>query len=213
MASDPSSPTAHDKRIFIGPAFLGVLYGLSIQELMPSAKVALNSFSTDPAQVSFAVVAFLTIFRFFVGASLFLFDPRTSKRNRNVWLMSFLVLVMQATGFVFLAGIADPAQSKDSPVAFPDLLHGILVLDIVWVGLLGLDSLRLWLREKVYLDWPWAWGLFNMIWVLAGLFLARIYPANSTGFLGIFGSIHVLAFIIDIVLIDHHDLLAGDPTP
>jgi hypothetical protein len=152
------------------------------------------------------VVFFLTSLRFFIGAQFHLIDESLLKMRGDVWFYDFFVIVLEMVALIFLGGVISVESNRNSQVGFIEFLILLLAIDVFWVvsqWVMGRLTAA-WRRSKV----PWAWAILNLATiVLLGAILVLAPEPYATVPLMWMGAFAVVAFIVDVLLIDYYDVI------
>ena len=148
---------------------------------------------------------FATTMRFFIGALLHLVGPQLVMTGR-VWFFDFLVLTIETLVLIFLGGLTSTAASSRSAVGFVPLLLLLYAIDVGWV-------LAQWVLSRAFSTFhreaiPWMWALLNAC--AAGALLVPMLWTDSlvsSGYLTWVGITSVLAFVVDVILVDYADIV------
>lgn len=149
-------------------------------------------------------VFFATLLRFSVGNILHIRNLERKGLSPFAWLYDFVIIFLESLIFLLLG-----MYSWGNDLRFIKLLMLLCFLDALWIVTMIPHYVNGQLPKRPK-PLPWAWCLIN---ILSGLYLVATiwysfpYPFPSeTGYV-IFASWFLGAAIIDIVLIDHHNLL------
>ncbi|MCK5051940.1 MAG: hypothetical protein KAS53_09475 [Candidatus Cloacimonetes bacterium] len=128
------------------------------------------------------------------------------KMRGDIWLYDFLIITIQTLLLCFLGGLSSIAINRTVSVDFIDLLIFLYCVDVIWIfsqWLLGL-VFKAWHREAI----PWAWAVMNSLLIVTILCLRKFIPdIYSIWGLALLLSVNIIAFVMDIILIDHYDVI------
>lgn len=194
------------RRADVASAFTGFLIGLAITEAVAPVRESVHQVGLSLDNLGLFAIFFLTSTRFFIGGSIHLTKKEMLDRKGVVWFIDFVVITLECTILIFMAGVASVQASADPRVryGFFALLGLLLVFDFVWItyqGLLRAGS-KTWAK-----DVPWEWAILDVI-VVAGILLARYYAGGlySDGGLKLLLILNAVIFVADILLVDRADL-------
>lgn len=194
-----------DKRRLLSSFFITVLIGLAYQEMIPPLKDAMRIGGVTWHSSLLAITFFFVSMRFFIGNQLHLLSKPLSNLPGIVWIYDLMVIIAQSVALIFLAGLSSVSASRETSLGFVELLIALYIVDIAWIvsqWLLG-RFFRPWKRTSI----PWAWAVLNTVLVSSILFLNWLAPdIYSQGTLALLLLFNVVAFIVDVVLVDHYDL-------
>ncbi|HEX2060247.1 MAG TPA: hypothetical protein VHK90_05865, partial [Thermoanaerobaculia bacterium] len=131
----PDKPGAHHgHRSMVSSVFLSMLLAQAYAELFPPIRDSVRThhglmWSTGLLAFAFFVVSM----RFFVGNQLYLLSDKTLGLRGDLWLMDFLVIVLETVLICFLAGLPTAALNRSVRIDFLLLLIVLYIVDISWV--------------------------------------------------------------------------------
>jgi hypothetical protein len=199
-------PCLIDKRNMIASVFIAMLIGLAYSEMFPPVRESVRKNGITLATMFLAFTFFFTSMRFFIGNQLHLLSDHVVKMRGDMWLYDFLIITFETVLLCFLGGLSSLEINRMVTVDFIDLLVALYCVDILWI-------LSQWLLGLVFKKWhrkamPWAWAVMNTILVIIilslRLFMADIY--STAGLASILG-MNTAAFVMDIILIDHYNII------
>jgi len=195
-----------EKRNIISSVFIAILIGLAYAEMFPPVRESVRTHGLTVGTVAMFFVFFLTSMRFFIGNQLHLLSEACVRMRGDMWLYDFLIITYQTLILCFLGGLSSVDINYRVQIDFIDLLIFLYAVDIVWIvsqKLLGL-FFKGWNREFI----PWAWAILNGLLVV-GIVVLRLLIDDIFSNQGLIwlGVLSLVAFILDIILIDHYDII------
>lgn len=195
-----------EKRNIISSIFIAMLIGLAYAETFPPVRESVRTYGLTLGTIILFFVFFLTSMRFFIGNQLHLLSETCVQMRGDMWLYDFLVITFQTLILCFLGSLSSVNINYQVQIDFVDLLIFLYAVDIAWIisqKVLGI-LFHSWKREFI----PWAWAILNVLLVISivvlRLTVSDIYSNTGLIWLGI---LNVIAFISDIMLIDHYDII------
>lgn len=195
-----------ERRNIISSVFVGILFGLAYAEMVPSVRASILSKGITFDTSILFVIFFLTSIRFFIGNQLHLVSTRLVKLPGKIWFYDFIVIVIQTIVLIFLGSICSYESCINAKIGFFGLLVVLCLVDIVWIC-------TQWLLGQLFSSWqrpfiPYAWAILNSSLVV-GILLVIWIVKNSYSFIALclLAILNVIAFIVDVILVDHYDLL------
>ncbi len=206
MDSSLSQRTPADRRNLISSIFIGLLLALAYQEMIVPAR---NDFRTNGFSLGLLVlllIFFLTTIRFFIGAQLHLTNESNISAKGGPWFYDFAIITLEMTIMTFMGGVTSVGESRSASIGFFGMLSILLIADILWI-------VSIWIIGKVFpkskrLFVPWGWAILNTALLIAMLVSLLIFgdPYGTAGLIAQ-GVLHCIAFVCDVMLIDHYDLM------
>ena len=196
-----------EKRRTISSFFITVLIGLAYAEMIPPLKDSIAvSDSFKWQSLLLPSTFFFVSMRFFIGNQLHLLSPALEELKGSLWLYDIMVIVVQSVVLIFMAGTASIEASRGSYIGFVEMLLILYVVDVLWISsqwVLGL-AFPSWKRTFV----PTAWAILNSLLIM-GILLLSLLPGDVYGDLALVALLvlNILAFVVDVVLIDYHDAI------
>lgn len=199
-------PSLYEKRNIISSVFIAMLIGLSYAETFPPVRESVRTYGLTLGTTILFFVFFLTSMRFFIGNQLHLLSETCVRMRGDVWLYDFLVITLQTLVLCFLGGLSSVDINYRVQINFVDILIFLYAFDIVWIisqKVLGV-LFRSWRREFV----PWAWAILNGL-LLTAVIVLRLIVGDIYSNIGLIwlGILSIIAFTMDIILIDHYDVI------
>ncbi len=195
-----------EKRNIISSVFIAMLMGLAYAEMFPPVRESIRTQGLTLTTIILFFVFFLTSMRFFIGNQLHLLSESCVRMRGDMWLYDFLVITFETLILCLLGGLSAVGINYRGQIDFVDLLIFLYAVDIAWIvsqKILG-SLFRGWNREFV----PWAWAILNGLLVISIVILRRLVDDiySNEGLIGL-GVLSSIAFILDIILIDHYDII------
>ena len=196
-----------ERRNLVSSIFIVMLVGIAYQEMASAVRDSMR----DEGRLSFGtavlmIVFFATSMRFLIGNQLHLLGEQQATARGEIWFFDFLMTVLESVALVFLGGLTSVAVNRTVPVDFIEVLLVLCLLDVAWVlsqWVFGgvIPALK---RSRV----PWPWALLNggVALLTAGILWTASDPFDTTP-MTILLVVNLAAFVIDVVLVDHYDLL------
>jgi len=195
-----------EKRQIISSLFIAMLLGIAYQEMLAPVRdeVRQHGLSWSIALLGLSFV-FLSM-RFFIGNQLHLMSDAVRTARGDVWLFDFVVIVIETALLCFLGGVTAPQLNRGIPITFYHLTITICLVDVGWVllqwGLGG--ALKAWRRSF----FPFSWAILNLsVAAISWLMLRWAPDPFGSRAIAAFCLLNLVAFAIDMVLIDYHDLV------
>jgi hypothetical protein len=176
--------------------------------MVPTIRESLRLGGVTWGTILLTLTFFLTGVRFLIGAQLHLCNEESVRRPGGAWLFDLMMIIIEATVFVFLGGLCSVETSRKALISFPELLGVFLLIDVVWVVI----QLLYW-RNRVpdrnkRPSIPWEWGALNIGLVLVLLLFNQIWhDPHHPSMLVVLAVSSTIGFIIDVVLVDRAKIL------
>ncbi len=195
-----------EKRNFLSTIFVVILIGLAYQEMIVPVRESIQMSGITLSTVILFSIFFLTSMRFFIGNQLHLTSEVLLEMKGEVWFYDLMVIILQTTIMVFLGGVSTAEASRRAKIGFAELLTALYVVDVLWI-------VSQWALGKIFRNWrrsfiPRAWGILNtaliVLMVVLRLTMGDLYSGIGLILLGI---VNGIVFVIDVMLVDYHDVL------
>lgn len=201
-----------EQRKLLSSFFFTVLLGHAYAVLVPQIQALLRI--GDLTFPNFALLGafFCVSIRFFIGNQLHLLDKSVNTLPGAMWLYDVMIITLQAVALIAMAGTCSVDISKQSDFGFLEVTIALYVIDIVWIGsLYVLGKMRQgWKRASI----PWGWAKLNLaLTILAILLSTCASDPYSDWWAGWILGVSIIAFLVDIVLIDFHRAFVVDEAP
>jgi hypothetical protein len=195
-----------EQRKVLSSFFFTVLLGHAYAALVPQIQGLLRL-----GDVSFENLALLGAFfcisiRFFIGNQLHLLDKSVNHLPGSMWLYDVMVITMQAVALIALAGTCSVDISKNSDFGFLEVTIGLYAMDIIWIA-------SLWFLGEIKPAWkrgfiPWGWAILNTVLIFLTILISQAMadPYSTVG-MALILLMNIIAFLVDVVLIDFHKAL------
>lgn len=203
------------RRHVVVALFPPILIAVAFTEAVPSVREEALSGEFRFVLWGLLVVFMTTAVRFLIGNQFHL--AHTDLLNHKVsslWLVDFVVVVIESIILIALAGqVADAALSGPTvgvhmaQNTFVPILVVLYGVDVAWILLQGLIG-TIWSSCKRK-DWAWRWAALNGALLCAIFFLIYRPISNNqytTSGVRALVILHVVAFVIDLVMIDRAGL-------
>lgn len=195
-----------ERRNIIASVFIAMLIGIAYSEMFAPVRDSVRSGGITAGTLFLAFTFFFTSMRFFIGNQLHLLSENVVKMRGDMWLYDFLMITFQTLLLCFLGGLSAVPVNRAVSVDFIDLLVALYCVDVAWIlsqWFLGV-VVRPWKRPFI----PWAWAVMNsvLICVILGLPICFTDTFSTWALASLFVA-NVVAFILDIILIDHYDVI------
>jgi len=141
-----------------------------------------------------------------VGNQLHLLGAGLAKMPGLVWLYDLGVIIIQSVVLTFLGGVSSLEVNRSISIGFVELLITLYAIDVLWiVSQSAIGKLaKSWKRDFI----PWVWSILNTVLIICILLLQTfLRDVYSTLGIVILFAINLIAFIIDVVLVDYFDAL------
>lgn len=195
-----------DKRNLISSFFITVLIGIAFQEMISTIKTPIINDGMTINNSFLGLTFFLVSIRFFIGNQLHLFSESFLKSPGLLWLFDLIVIIVQSIILIFLGGLCIVSKNMNTSVGFKEFLVILFSIDVFWL-------FAQWIMGKLVKKWkrhsiPWEWAKLNGV-LLVFLLLINIAIKDVYSELGlvILMTTNLIAFIIDVILIDHYDTI------
>lgn len=204
-----------DKRITISAIFVSILVGLAYAEMFAKVRDSLHDNGVRIEDVLLFVAFFLTGMRFFIGNQIHLIglsDPRVVgdtlvHASGWVWIYDFLWISGQGVVLALLGSVTSLDASRGAKVDFYKFLVLLYAVDIAWIASRGV--LHQTLEPWASLEAPtWSWAVLNGIFVVVLLAIMRTSRDRlGRGPLWVLSGASVVAFVVDVIMVDNARLL------
>ena len=141
-----------------------------------------------------------------MGNQLHLLGAGLAKMPGLVWLYDLGVIIIQSVVLTFLGGVSSLEVNRSISIGFVELLITLYAIDVLWiVSQSAIGKLaKSWKRDFI----PWVWSILNTVLIICILLLQTfLRDVYSTLGIVILFAINLIAFIIDVVLVDYFDAL------
>jgi hypothetical protein len=195
-----------EKRNLLSSFFITLLIGLAYQEMIPVVRESVRTNGLVLETFLLVAIFFFTTIRFFVGNQLHLLGTGLAKMPGLVWLYDLGVIIIQSVALIFLGGVSSLEVNRSISIGFAELLITLYAIDVLWI-------VSQWAIGKLTKSWkrdfiPWVWGILNTVLIICILLLkAFLSDVYSTLGIVILFAINLIAFIVDVVLVDYFDAL------
>ena len=200
-----AAPTQSEKRNLVSSVFITVLLGVAYQEMVGPAKASLQLSGLSLGLVAYFSIFTITTLRFFIGSQIHISD-HLLEMSGKFWFFDLAFISLEMTVMIFMGSVSTPDASKIARIPFSHYLITLYSIDLAWIVLQ-------WILAKIWKSWqrpffPWAWGLLNAILILSVISIPSILgsvdiPSGLIAFL----AVNVVAFVIDVFLVDHYGVL------
>ena len=206
MSTPDLQQQKRDRRNVLSSIFVVVLIGIAYQEMVVPVRESVRTAGITLGTSVLFFIFFLTSMRFFIGNQLHLMSEGLLKMKGEVWFYDLMWIILQTTVLIFLGGVSSVEVSQSVKIGFIKLLIALYAIDVLWI-------ISQWILGKIWKDWhrdfiPWKWGILNT--VLISLMLLPLFLTNepySKGALIYLSILNTVAFAIDIMLVDYHDVI------
>lgn len=195
-----------EKRSIISSVFIAMLIGLAYAEMFPPVRESVRTHGLTLGSITLFFIFFMTSMRFFIGNQLHLLSESCLRMRGDIWLYDFLIITYQTLILCFLGGLSSVDINYRVHIDFVDLLIFLYLVDIAWIVSQKLFGLffKGWKRQFI----PWAWAILNVLLVISivllRLLIDDIFSDQGLIWLGV---LSIVAFVLDIILIDHYDII------
>lgn len=195
-----------EKRNLLSSFFVTVLIGIAFQEMINTIKVPIINDGITINNSFLGITFFLVSIRFFIGNQLHLFSESFLKSPGLLWLFDLIVIIVQSIILIFLGGLCIVSKNINTNIGFIQFLVILFSIDVFWL-------FAQWLMGKLVKKWkrrsiPWEWAKLNGVLLIFLIFInviiADVYSDLGLVFLM---TANLIAFIIDVILIDHYDTI------
>lgn len=192
-----------EKRNLISSFFITVLIGIAFQEMVSVVKTPIINDGITINNSFLALTFFLVSIRFFIGNQLHLFSDSFSNSPGLIWYFDLIVIIVQSIILIFLGGLCIPSKNLNVSIGFKEFLVILFSIDVFWLfaQLIMGKIVKSWKRISI----PWEWAKLNgfllVCLLLSDFFFDDLY-SNMGLILIMF--LNLIAFIIDVILIDHY---------
>jgi hypothetical protein len=200
-----SKPEKHNLLVGI---FVAALIAIAYQEMVNAVRESMRDYGASFGTTALAIIFFLTTIRFLVGNQLHLISEPIQSMSGLLWFYDLMIILLQTVAMVFLGGLASLQVNLRLRIGFLDILVVVFILDILWI-------LSQWALGRLFIKYkrkfiPWGWLYLNIGMVGALVTSYAIWgkgPMYSNLGLALILSANVLAFVVDVFLLDYFDLI------
>lgn len=195
-----------EKRNLLSSFFVTLLIGLAYQEMIAPVRASVRTYGIKADTFLLMGIFFLTSMRFFVGNQLHLLSDSLAALPGLVWFYDLMVIIAQSVVLIFMGGVSSAEINHTVQVGFVPLLLVLYSIDVVWI-------VSQWGLGKLFPSWnrsfiPWDWALLNFALIISiallSLFVKDLYSGYGVGILFV---LNLIAFIVDVVLVDYYDAI------
>ena len=200
-----TTSTKREKRTLVSSVFITILLGVAYQEMVGPAKESLQLSGLSLGLIAYFSIFILTTLRFFIGSQVHISD-HLLEMGGKFWFFDLTFVALEMAVMIFMGSVSSPDASRLARIPFTHYLIALYAIDVAWIVLQ-------WILAKVWKSWaraffPWAWGLLNSILILSVILIPPIFggvdtPSGVIAFL----VINLVAFVIDVLLVDHYGVL------
>jgi hypothetical protein len=200
-----TTSTQSEKRNLVSSVFITILLGIAYQEMIEPAKASLQLSGLSFGLIAYFAVFILTTLRFFIGSQVHISD-HLLELGGKFWFFDLAFIALEMTVMIFMGSVASPDASEIARIPFSHYLITLYSIDVAWIVLQ-------WVLAKVWKSWarpffPWAWGLLNSVLIISIVSIAPIFGGVHTlGGLIALLVVNVVAFVIDVLLVNHYGVL------
>jgi hypothetical protein len=199
--------TQEEKRNVVSSIFVTLLVGIAFREATRPTLDSINEMGITWEVLILLVAFFLTTMRFFIGNQLHLLSQSLLQKAGIVWFFDFAVIVVQSFILTLLGATSSAKSSLGQRVGFLEFLLLLYALDVLWIAsqwLMGKLFGATWQRDFI----PWAWAVLNfsstVVFSLIKALTTNVYSGLP---LLVIGLVSVIAFTVDVVLVDYYDVI------
>jgi hypothetical protein len=196
-----------ERRAIISPLFLTVLMGIAYDRMLEVAHKSLLS-GLIVNDLLLIATFLLVSMRFFIGNQLYLVSDDFKKLKELAWLYDYFVITGQTICIVFLGNFSSVQANGYSSIGFLQFLLVLYVIDVAWIiSLVILSELFSYFRRPCK-SIPVKWAFLNTFLIFAIIILNFIVSDlySTTGLVWLL-CLNLIGFIVDVVIVDHHDSL------
>lgn len=195
-----------EKRNLLSSFFVTLLIGLAYQEMIEPVRASVRSYGIKLDTFLLMAIFFMTSMRFFVGNQLHLFSELLASMPGLVWFYDLMVIIVQSVVLIFLGGVSAAEINHKVQIGFVKLLIALYSIDVAWI-------ISQWALGKIFPTWrrsfiPWDWAILNFALIvfilLLDLFVQDLYSVFG---ITVLFMLNLIAFIIDIILVDYYDAI------
>ena len=198
--------TTAEKRMLLSSIFIVILIGIAYSQMFAVIIPLYYANAFQNTDMILCIIFFITSFRFFVGNQLHLLNPEINTLRGTIWLYDLIVITLQTLLIIFLGSLCVADQNTKVNYDFFTILTYLYIVDIGWI-------MSQWLFGMIHTEYkrqsiPWPWlilnsGLLVSIWIIRTISIHVYTPMMLT----ILCIINGVAFIVDVMLIDYHNVL------
>ncbi|PYL63297.1 MAG: hypothetical protein DMF24_00835 [Verrucomicrobia bacterium] len=197
-----------EKRNLLAGIFITALVAIAYQEMVNAVRESVREHGITFGTTALVIIFFVTTIRFLVGNQLHLISERVQSMPGLLWFYDLLIILGQTVAMMFLGGLASLELSLRLQIAFLDILVVVFVLDIFWI-------LSQWALGRLFSKCkrdsvPWGWLYLNIGMVAVLIIPYAIWgkgPMYSNLGLALILAANVLAFMVDVFLLDYFDVM------
>ena len=195
-----------EKRNLLSSFFITLLIGIAYQQMITTVDTSIRVNGITIENILLILTFFFISMRFFIGNQLHLLSDAFLRLPGLVWIYDLMVIIVQSMIFIFLGGYVTVGANANSGIGFIELLIMLYSVDVGWIS-------SQWLLGKYYPRWkrefvPKEWAILNfalvVIMVCVFILFDNLYCLGGVALIFI---INLLGFIIDVVLIDHYEII------
>jgi hypothetical protein len=192
-----------DKRNLISSFFITVLIGIAFKEMIDTIKNPIINNGITINNSFLGLTFFLVSIRFFIGNQLHLFSDSFLKTPGLLWLFDLIVIIAESIILIFLGGLCIVDKNLNIRIGFKEFLVMLFSIDVFWVFTQWLFGKIIKTWERITIPWDWAKlnGILLVLLLLSDIIFDNIYSDLGLVFLMI---TNLIAFIFDVILIDHY---------
>lgn len=194
------------KRNLLSSFFVTVLIGIAFQEMVSTIKTPIITDGITINNSFLGFTFFLVSIRFFIGNQLHLSSESFLESPGLLWLFDLLVIIVQSIILIFLGGLCIVSKNLNTSIGFKEFLVILFSIDVFWL-------FAQWIMGKIVKKWkrhsiPWEWAKLNGV-LLVFLLLLDVFFDDVYSDLGLVFLMmtNLIAFIIDVILIDHYETI------
>lgn len=195
-----------DKRNLLSSFFITLLIGIAFQEMISTIKGPIIADGMNINNSFLGLTFFFISIRYFIGNQLHLFSESFLKLPGILWLYDLIVIIVQSTILIFLGNLCTVPLNFNVQLGFLEFIVILLSLDVFWIC-------SQWFMGKIVKKWernniPWIWAILNFVLIIAIVLIERILDnAYSNLGLTLLLIANLVAFVIDVILIDYYDAI------
>lgn len=198
--------TQIDKRNLLSSFFITLLIGIAFQEMINAVKNPIMVYGVSVNNSFLGLTFFFVSIRFFIGNQLHLFNKSLLKLSGLLWLYDLMVIIVQSAILIFLGTLCTVDSNINKTLGFVEFLAILFAIDVSWIisqYVMG-KIVKEWKRESI----PWIWAKLNSVLLLFILTINYLVDNIYSEFgLIVLFTINLVAFIVDVILIDYYDAI------
>jgi len=188
--------------------FITALIAIAYQEMVNVVRDSVREHGITFGTTALAIIFSLTTIRFLVGNQLHLISEAVQSMPGPLWFYDLIIIMAQTVAMIFLGGLASLEISLRLHIAFFDILAVVFILDIFWILSQWVLGRLITGCKRSFVPWGWLWLNIAMTAGLIGAYAICGKDAMYSDLgLTLILAANILAFAVDIFLLDYFDVI------